>query len=121
MSPIDHQDHFTEWLNDNWQPEASEAECFTQGLGRRQAVHRKRRVTTIGVTAMSFVIIIGLGSAWKPTTTDAPSISATTEHVVAQNTDTTTDFWDSAFTDSDDPTSIPDDYEALAGFFLGDT
>lgn len=121
MNPIDPKDSFTDWLEENWSPDTSKPHAFAEGIERRRVHHRKRRVNQVSMSA--FILLIGIGGglslfpqAQPPLPDEIPS-----QPSVAMFENTTPEFWDTAFVDNDDVQEIPDDYEALAGFFLGDT
>jgi hypothetical protein len=111
MSP--HQDPLTDWIQKNWTPSPTQADAFETGLGRRREAHQRRR--RIG-TGSVLLLMAGLGF-WtfspSPAVVEIPAITIAAE--------ATESFWDGTLMDTQQTPSIPDDYEALAGFFLADS
>lgn len=118
MNPNDPQDPFTQWLAENWQPDAPEAESFTDGIARRRIVHRRRR---LAMTSAAIVIVLCGVGLWAAPTFTTPEATPEVIADVETETETETDFWASALDGAEDTQTIPDEYEALAGFFLGDS
>ena len=123
MNPNEPNDSFTEWLKDNWQPAPTNDVDFATRLTKRGHAQRQKRRIATAVGASITLLVIGLG-IWN--LSPGPEAGTTVPldiPEVAQNDEasTQTDFWASAFDEVDDTQAIPDDYEALAGFFFGDT
>ena len=120
MTPEDPKDPLAKWIQDSWKPENSDPATFQQGIAHRAQAHRRRRQVRVGAAILALIGFAGIWATRPATTPNVPYPTKTAESSEADNTESDA-FWASALSDIEDNEAIPDDYEALSGFFLADS
>jgi len=115
MSPENPEESFAQWLDENWKPNASDAHEFGTGLVQRRKVHQRRRVGAIATTLIALVMV---GGIWSQIEFPTSETVAPIEIAQVAETEDGEDFWATAFDETTETQTIPEDYQALAGFFF---
>ena len=119
MTPENPKDPLVDWINETWQPEAPDPEEFQHGMTQRSIVRRRRRKSA----GLVLLTLVGVAGIWASISSSTPTTEMSTETTVAMPEELIEpdEFWAGALTENEDNQAIPDDYEALSGFFLADS
>ena len=118
------RDPLKDVFDTHWTPETGTDDAFLAGLNTRKRYHRTRRFM-LGTTAT--VLLVCSAVLFSPfTVVDRPpeTVTATPTapvEVAQHQTPPSDDYWGSALTNHDETQAIPEEYDALSSFFLGDS